>query len=348
MSSKHDFTKNPIKYITDLGTNNFLTHNNSITSIAFHPTKDLILTGSTDTTAILWQINPLILSNIVNKECEENTSSNPISFLKKHNDFICCVVFHPTAPILATSSYDKSINIFCYDFERTYYRIKLEGHTNIIWCIAFHPTADPPILASCSCDKTIKLWKINSDYTEAFCVTTLEEKCSVDCVTFHPNLPILVSSDSNCTIKIWQLNTVNTGANCTTILEGHKKPISSIKFHPNANIFASSSGDKTIKIWKLTDDYLSANCIATLYGHTNVIWSIAFHPTAEPAILASGSEDKTVKLWIFNAENTCAECLTTLEEFPGIVYSVAFHSIKPILATSCEGEKNVRLWEVKN
>ncbi len=125
MSSKPDFTKNPIKYIADLGTNRFLTHRNSITSIQFHPIKDLILTGSTDTTAILWQINPLILSGVVNNDCNEDTSSEPISFLEKHNDFICCVAFHPTAPILATSSYDKSINIFCYDFGRTYYRIKL-------------------------------------------------------------------------------------------------------------------------------------------------------------------------------------------------------------------------------
>ena len=81
----------------------------------------------------------------------------------------------------------------------------LQGHSSGVRSVAFHPSA--PILATASDDKSAKLWRLNSDCTEATCFATLQGHSSgVRFVAFHPSAPILATASEDKTVKLWRLN----------------------------------------------------------------------------------------------------------------------------------------------
>lgn len=88
----------------------------------------------------------------------------------------------------------------------------LEGHSDVVWSVVFSPGGQ--LLASCSGDKTIRLWDTN---TGELRLTLNGYSGSVRCVAFSPDGQLLASGSSNTTVRLWD---VNTGELHHT-LEGH-------------------------------------------------------------------------------------------------------------------------------
>ena len=141
-------------------------------------------------------------------------------------------------------------------------------------------------LASCSRDKTIKIYDIKNNY---HCDITLEGH--TDCVTYISQLynNILISCSSH-TIKIWSIT--QSSYQCDyTINNAHNDYIWKVIPLTN-NRIASCSGDKTIKIWNSNHPY---NLINTLNGHTDDVRSII--QLKDKDILISESDDNTLRKW---------------------------------------------------
>jgi hypothetical protein len=99
--------------------------------------------------------------------------------------------------------------------------VTLEGHSSYVSSVAFHPTA--PLLATGSCDNTVRLWLLSCDNSSATCVATLEGHSSiVRSVAFHPTAP----GTSDATSSWWSLST-------DPMLDG---PASSIQASPKAEL----------------------------------------------------------------------------------------------------------------
>ena len=125
----------------------------------------------------------------------------------------------------------------------------LEEHSDVVNCVAFHPTA--PLLATCSTDETVKLWRFSPDGSLATCVTTLEgHRCGVTSVVFHPTAPLLATGSNDDTVKLWRISPDGSSATCVTTLVGHRYSVCSVAFHPTAPLLATSSDDKTVKLWR--------------------------------------------------------------------------------------------------
>ena len=166
---------------------------------------------------------------------------------------VTCVAFHPTAPLLATSSSDKTAKLWqlnYQDLSNSPCVATLEGHSNSVSSVAFHPTA--PLLATGSADNTAKLWRLSSDNSSATCVATLEGHSSyVNSVAFHPTAPLLATGSHDNTAKLWRLSSDNSSATCVATLEGHSHWVFSVAFHPTAPLLATGSYDNTAKLWQL-------------------------------------------------------------------------------------------------
>ena len=114
------------------------------------------------------------------------------------------VAFHPTAPLLATGSWDNTAKLWRLSSDNSSATcvVTLEGHSKYVSSVAFHPSA--PLLATGSWDKTTKLWWLSSDNSSASCVATLEGHSDlVNSVAFHPTAPLLVTGSSDGTAKLW-------------------------------------------------------------------------------------------------------------------------------------------------
>jgi WD40 repeat protein len=333
-------------------------HRNWVFSVAFHPTANLLATGSKDDTAKLWSFSP------------DGSMATCVATLEGHGTSypqtgVHSVAFHPTANLLATGSVDCTAKLwrFSPDGSMATCVATLEGHRSYVYSVAFHPTAN--LLATGgSYDNTAKLWQFSPDGSaannmSARCVATLEghREC-VKSVAFHPTANLLATGSDDDTAKLWRFSPDGSTATCVATLEGHRTIVNSVAFHPTANLLATGSHDQTAKLWRFSPDgsaanNMSARCVATLEGGNREemrwVYSVAFHPRAN--LLATGSSNGTTKLWRFSpdgsaANNMSATCVATLEEGPRYaVYSVAFHQTANLLATG-SGDNTAKLWEL--
>ena len=63
----------------------------------------------------------------------------------------------------------------------------LKGHKDRVWQLSWSP--DGEILASCSGDKLVKLWKLNKTSNEFECIDTIESMHvkTIRCLDWSPN-----------------------------------------------------------------------------------------------------------------------------------------------------------------
>jgi WD40 repeat protein len=254
------------------------------------------------------------------------------------------VVFHPTAPLLATGSEDNTAKLWLISTDQSSATcvVALAGHSSRVNSVAFHPTA--PLLASGSGDNTAKLWRISSDHSSATCVATLEGHTrDVYSVAFHSSAPLLATGSDDKTAKLWRISSDHSSATCVATLTEHSSYVYSVAFHPTAPLLATGSDDKTAKLWRISSDHSSATCVATLTEHSSDVQYVAFHPTAP--LLATGSGDNTVKLWQLSSDDSSVTCAATLAGHSGPVCSVAFHPTAPLVATG-SGDKTAKMWRI--
>ena len=107
----------------------------------------------------------------------------------------------------------------------------LKGHSSRVNSVAFHPTA--PLLATCSNDKTAKLWQLNyRDLSNYPCVATLDGHSKyVNSVAFHPTEPLLATGGDDGKAKLWKikellLHIAGAPQRGGAIIRHHKKHLS--------------------------------------------------------------------------------------------------------------------------
>jgi WD40 repeat protein len=201
----------------------------------------------------------------------------------------------------------------------------LEGHSSLVWAVAFSP--DGRLLASCSDDRTVRLW----DPTTGAAIQTLEgHSSSVKTVAFSPDGRLLASGSDDGTVRLWD---PTTGATLQT-LEDHLRRVWTVAFSPDGQLLASALDDGTVQLW----DPTTGAALQTLKGRSDWVGTVAFSPDGR--LLASGSDGGTVRLW----DPTTGVTLQTLEGHSGSVLTVAFSPDGRLLASGSD-DRTVRLWD---
>jgi WD40 repeat protein len=249
-------------------------HRNWVTSVAFHPTLPLLVTGSSDNSVKLWRFDPHgSEDNNMLATCEATMTGR-----HGHTGTVTSVAFHSKLPLLATGSKDNTAKLWSFDPDGSKANnmsatcvATLErenhGHSNWVYSVAFHPML--PLLATGSKDNTAKLWRFSPDGSTATYVATLQEdryhpQNTVRSVVFHPKLPILVTGSSDRTAKLWHFDPYgsednNMLATCVAILREHDNWVTSVAFHPKLPLLATGSHDDTAKLWRCIKPYNDFN-----------------------------------------------------------------------------------------
>ncbi|KAF9438521.1 hypothetical protein BGZ76_007195 [Entomortierella beljakovae] len=116
-------------------------HKEHVTSIAYSPQGDSIVSTSEDKTIILWDIeNEEILQKFVG-----------------HKGFVYSASFSPDGERIISGSKDKTVRI--WDVEDGECIQTLEGHEDCVSCVAYSPNGE--LIASGSWDRTIQIWDAN-------------------------------------------------------------------------------------------------------------------------------------------------------------------------------------------
>ncbi|KAK1317660.1 Protein SPA1-RELATED 3 [Acorus calamus] len=209
-------------------------HRGPVFSLKWNKKGDFLLTGSVDRTAIVWDVKT--------GDCKQQFD------------------FH-TAPTLdvdwrnnvqfATGSTDYKIYV-CKVGENRPIKTFL-GHEGEVNSVKWDPTA--ALLASCSDDRTVKIWSLKQD---KFLHDLREHSKEIYTIRWSPTGPstsnpnqqlLLASASFDSTVKLWN---VEHGVQVHS-LEAHRQPVYAIAFSPNGEYLASGSLDQCIHIWSVKE-----------------------------------------------------------------------------------------------
>lgn len=217
-------------------------HDHNVSSVAFVPAGDFLLSASRDKTIKMWEVS----------------TGYCVKTYTGHREWVRMIRINVDGSLMASCSNDHSVRVWCINSKES--KIELREHDHTVECIAWAPeTANAaineaagadnkkgahqgPFLASGSRDKTIKVW----DVTTGICLFTLYG---------HDNWV-----NTKNILDKGLINNVNK----------FLFKVRGIAFHPGGKYMLTASDDKTIRIW----DMRNKRCLKTLNAHSHFCTSI--------------------------------------------------------------------------
>ena len=217
--------------------------------------------------------------------------------------------------ILISGSYDH--RIILWDTLTSTSIHTLKGHTDIINDLELISNKR---LASCSDDKTIKIWNLSDLANRKERISLLEKtllghESGVICLQYFNN-DILLSGGSDNLVIVWDL--INYDIKYK--LSGHSDWVYCLEMLSN-NLFASGSFDSTIRIWNIDD--IKQDC-QILEGHLS---NVKYLKRISENALISGSSDGLIKIWDYK---NCIEKTPNLFKHEESNEDITFGSIESI------------------
>lgn len=231
-------------------------HVDFVRTVQFHNELPWVLSCSDDQTLRIWNWQ----------------SKTQLSVITGHSHYVMCARFHPTKDLIASCSLDSNLRI--WDFSKlksrfssshgTVYMLSndveatiiAETHTKGVNWVEFHPTDD--LLATCSDDKLIKIWKFTT--TGAYEEISLHGHTgNVSSITFTPDGKHLVSNSEDFHVRYWDLK---SGICLQKFIVDPERQWT-VAVHPQLPLIATG-GDKSLVIISMNSEKIQFD--TTKYG----------------------------------------------------------------------------------
>ncbi|AYF75649.1 hypothetical protein D7D52_19355 [Nocardia yunnanensis] len=296
-------------------------HTDGVRAVAFSPEGALLVSGSLDQTAQVWEVSA------------RRAGGAPIST----GHPVQTVAFSPDGSLLATAGGAKG-----------------EWTTQLWDVLARQPDGQPLNPGSCTGIETtafspdgtllavgrrvgngsaIQLWNTRTRQLDG---QQLDSGNATAALAFSPDGTLLAASQGtgiDSKVRLWNTATRQPLA---TDLTGHLGEVVSIAFSPDGALLATSSLDTTARLW----DVRARQPIGPLTGHVGAVSTVAFSPDGR--WVATGGVDKTVRLWDVASRNRIGQPLTAHTDR---VTSVRFSPDGTLMASGSQ-DGTVRLWRL--
>lgn len=249
-----------------------LGHGKKITNVAFHPTKEVILSASQDATARIWTC-----SDQSNWKAPWNCGC----VIRKHRAEVTGLSIHPLGDYFLTSSMDKSWALHELATGRCVRHVKdLQSGFS---CMSFHP--DGLILAGGTEENTVAVWDVKDQVTVA---TLTGHEGQVKALSFSNNGYYLATGSADGTVKLWDLR---KPLNIQTLKVGDG-PVNAVRFDSTGQYLAV--GAEAVQVYNFETKSSLASTV-TLSDHSADVMGVSFGQNAKS--MASVSMDRTLRIY---------------------------------------------------
>eukprot|EP00052_Salpingoeca_macrocollata_P016626 m.134027 g.134027 ORF g.134027 m.134027 type:complete len:482 (+) comp20117_c0_seq3:68-1513(+) len=240
-------------------------HSGPVFSLKWNPSGTLLATSSVDCTAVVWDV-------------ATGHSRQTFAF----HSAPCLDVDWQDDKRFASCSTDKVI-FLCQLGSQVPVR-NFKGHEDEVNAVKWDSAGK--YLASCSDDRTAKVWQEDKDSA----VYTLQHSDKIFSLKWSGEQTeaglLLASASADQTIKLWKM----TDGSCLYTLVGHSAAVYSVDFSRDGRFLASGSFDKSILVWSLKDGEL-----AQTYHGGGGVFEVCFSPDGK-RLAASFSDHQAAVL----------------------------------------------------
>lgn len=281
-------------------------HTSRVSSAAFSPDSHLIVTGSMDNSAIVWETN----------------SGVRVHTLAGHANTVAAAAFSPDGRLIVTASYDNTAKI--WDAYTGHLSRTISGHADWVRSAVFSNMNN--LILTVSADNTTVLWNASSGMRTR---TLAGHGTSVTFGAFRADDRFIVTASADKSAKVWE---VASGDNVLTLV-GHSDWVRCAAFSPDGSRIVTASDDKTAIVW----DAKSGQSVRVLSGHTSMVLSCAFSPDGQ--FILTGSSDKTAIIWSV----VSGDKIRMLSSHSDSVNSAAFSPDGRFIVTA-SSDNTAKLW----
>jgi WD40 repeat protein len=316
-------------------------HTDTVHALAFSPDGQRLASGSSDQTAMLWDVSDL-------------QEPSRLEVLKVHTELVGSLAFAPDGRTLVTGSADRTVILWDLwgrgrptrvgeplsaaapgDKFTSVDALALASESETL-AIATTATSESPK----GKDKHLLILLNLSDRRHPVRVAAplSGHANKVLAAAFTPDGRILATSSSEKTI-LWNLTDAAQPARLAE-LPGNSI---SLAFAPDGQTLATGDADKNTYLWNVSDGARPRRLGQPLSGHSEEVTAVAF--STDGKTLGTGSTDLAVILWDVSDPSRATRLGQSLTGYTNVVSALAFASDARTLAAA-DANGKVILWDV--
>jgi WD40 repeat protein len=252
------------------------------------------------------------------------------TLLDGHTDQVHAVAFSPDGKLLATASWDRTVQIWNVGTGR-HQGPPLTSHQDAVNTAAFSP--DGSLLATAGWDRVVRLHDVATGAQRGQ-LSGAED--AVNVVAFSPDGKLLAAGGRDGTVRLWRVDSRRPYGQPLT---GHENEVTDLAFSPDGELLATTSFDGTVRLWRVDTGRPDGEPIVA-HGDYEWVTGVAFSPDGK--LLATAGADDKVRLWEVASRTQRGQ---PLSGHRGDLLTVAFSPDGKLLA-STGIDRTVRLWDV--